>query len=266
MKGCVDAYDPVNGFGFIKTKTEDDKERMYFAHNSEIRLEMPVSAIADLGIPLPQFLLPGWDVEFKPVQQPDGRWKATEINPVNPMGFSINSVRQRPAVTQDGIVTIEIAGDNKLVITGRPVEPVVKAETFGLYYLGNGVVKSFNVKVPQPTAERAFVVITPSPEKAPRHATPDGLYQNVKKGSFVMAVWADGHVLVQKVGAHTYDFQENWMALARRFEHKYCFVPEPTQEELVGQTPDVGKADANWGFARGIIRGVALMKTAVAAK
>ena len=258
MIGRVDAYDPVGGFGFVKKDGVT-----YFAHNSEVRLEMPVSVIVDLGVSPPAFLLPGWHVEFEPVKQPGGRWKAVNIVPLDPTGFSINPVRQRPAMSPDGVVMVEVA-DNAISILGRPVDPVIKAQAFGIYYLGKGTVTSFSVKVPQASAERAFVVITPSPEKALRQATPDGLYANVRRGSFVMAVWCYGNVVVRKVGTHVHGMGENWLMLSIRFEHKYDFSA-PTKEGLTADTPDVG-TDSNRGFVPGILRGLELMEATVATK
>lgn len=258
MKGRVDAYDPVNGFGFVK----DSTGRMYLAHNSEVRLEIPVSVIADLGVSPPVFLLPGWDVEFEPVKQPDGRWKAVNIVPLDPDGFSINPVRQRPAIGPDGVVAIEVTGDGTIAILGRKMNPVIGSDHFRIYYLGNGVVTSFNVKLPAPTAAQVFVLLRPSKEKkAPRNHLPDGLYQNVKRGSFVMAVRRDGHVIVLKVGTHDYN-GAGWLILSVRFEHEFTRLYEYDETEIRAQIPDIGKADANWDFAKGATLGFKLMKEA----
>ena len=256
MKGKVDAYDPIRGFGFLKAEV-DGEWRMYFAHNSDIYYTVPGLESEDIT-----FLLPGGGVEFNPIRQPDGRWKATNIIPLNPDGFVVNPLKERPRISREGYVVVAVAEDRTITILGKSVIPTIDATpNFQIYYIGRGTIKGFAVKLPPPTAERVFLLVNPKEEgKTVRRPTPDGLHKDVHRGSFVMEVSRDGHVVVQKLGAHFYGREDNWLVLTTRFQHRYDFSGELTEAGLIGQTPDVGKADANHEFVPAILKGIELME------
>lgn len=233
MKGMVQFFNNVKGLGFIMG---EDGGR-YFVHHSSIQM------------PGFRTLLPGWQVEFDPLQKPDGKLEAKNVRPLAAEGLTSTAVVVRLVVgTVPNVCIGETAGEEEIKLVDwsgqHRFEPALSAGNFAACLVAQKV-EGFSLNLPVSTGEEVWLVLDPE-GKEPQAIPSDGRYDRVPLATYLMRVTAEGVVMVWCLGARGRGTGGAWVIIERRFEHRYNFGPEAAP--IAEQTQTSGLARDNDGF------------------